>query len=96
VNRSYNILYSYGSAGWRELALGWMKYVSWQLHPSYTRLLDNKASSQVHTIRHKKLDKAQKDSREWITEIQNRLDQTVVERSSQTKFFPLEMATSNY
>jgi hypothetical protein len=35
------------------------------------------------------------DSQEWIAEIHNWLDQTVLE-SSQTKFFPLEMTVSNY
>jgi hypothetical protein len=36
------------------------------------------------------------DSQEWTAEIHNWLDQTMLERSSQTKFFPLEMAVSNY
>lgn len=39
---------------------------------------------------------ALENSQEWITEIHNWLDQTVLERSSQTKFFHLEMAVSNY
>lgn len=37
-----------------------------------------------------------KDSEEWITEIHDFLHQTLLERSSPAKFFPLEMATSNY
>lgn len=37
-----------------------------------------------------------KDSEEWITEIRNFLHQTLLERSSPAKFFPLEMAISNY
>lgn len=37
-----------------------------------------------------------KDSEEWITEIRDFLHQTLLERSSLAKFFPLEMATSNY
>lgn len=41
-------------------------------------------------------DEALEDSQEWITEIHNWLDQTMLERSSQTKFFHLEMAVSNY
>lgn len=39
---------------------------------------------------------ALEDSQDWITEILNWLDQTVLERSSQTKFFQLGMAVSNY
>jgi hypothetical protein len=37
-----------------------------------------------------------KDSEEWITEIHDFLHQTLLERSSPAKFFPFEMATSNY
>lgn len=37
-----------------------------------------------------------KDSEEWITEIHDFLHQTLLERSSPAKFFPLEMVTSNY
>ncbi|XP_069686078.1 protein CNPPD1 [Periplaneta americana] len=44
----------------------------------------------------RQMTEAKDNSQEWITEIRNWLDQTVLERSSQTKFFPLEMAASNY
>ncbi|PSN53286.1 hypothetical protein C0J52_04663 [Blattella germanica] len=37
----------------------------------------------------------QDENEQWIAEIRNWLDQTALERSSQTKFFPLEI-TSNY
>ncbi|GFG37092.1 hypothetical protein Cfor_05761 [Coptotermes formosanus] len=39
---------------------------------------------------------ALENSQEWITEIHDFLHHTLLERSSQAKFFPLEMATSNY
>jgi hypothetical protein len=52
--------------------------------------------SGAHTLEVTENGWALEDSQEWIAEIHNWLDQTVLERSSQTKFFPLEMTVSNY
>lgn len=60
------------------------------------KLDDTANGSGAHTQEVTENDDALEDSQEWITEIHNWLDQTVLERSSQTKFFHLEMAVSNY
>lgn len=60
------------------------------------KLDDTANRSGAHSREVTENDGALEDSQEWIAEIHNWLDQTVLERSSQTKFFPQEMAVSNY
>jgi hypothetical protein len=60
------------------------------------KLDDTANRSGAHSREVTENDDALEDSQEWIAEIHNWLDQTMLERSSQTKFFPLEMAVSNY
>jgi hypothetical protein len=60
------------------------------------KLDDTANRSGVHTHEVTQNVRALEDSQEWITEIHSCLDQTLLERSSQIKFLPLEMAVSNY
>ena len=55
----------------------------------------NRSGANSHQVIEERTD-ALEDSQKWIAEIHDWLHQTLLERSSQVKFFPLELATSNY
>ena len=65
-------------------------HTMYKLDDSVNRSGDNSRQAKEETT------ETLKDSEEWITEIRDFLHQTLLDRSSPAKFFPLEMATSNY
>ncbi|KAJ9579852.1 hypothetical protein L9F63_004491 [Diploptera punctata] len=56
----------------------------------------NRSRLNSHSTQTRETNDAQDASWEWVTEIRSWLDLTALEKSSHTRFFPLEITTSNY
>ena len=71
-----------------------------QNETKYSELTNHKSAHhsrlKSHSAKTEDMTDVQDAPQEWIAEIQNWLDQAALERSSHTRYFPLEISTSNY